>query len=227
MRVYTAVGEQGLTLPDGRSIVFRPSLYAMSQLGSPREIVQLLADIHEQPYFIEPFSFDPESQKALAAGINKKIAADHWFRMLTLSWQVMHACADSDPKAFIGEPGEGYKSYRLGAVPAEVMLVIARSLLRHGLVGPYAEKSREQIELEIAENENRKGMIEFSAIDYVSKAVAHLGMSESEAWNMTLTSFGAHWAAKFGENKEKRHSEEHDATMNWLAAVNKMRDKQK
>lgn len=227
MRVITAIGEQGLTHPDGREIVFRPSLYAMSQLGTPKEIVELFAAIHEPPYFLESMPFDTPWLKAQAEKINRKIARDHWLYMLFLSWQVLDACASTDPTPFIGEPGTKYRSYRIGLVDPEIMLVIARSLLRHGLVGPVANKSPEQLEAEAKELEDqpkKRGMVEFDALEYVSKAVTHLGLSENEAWNMTITSFGAHWAAKYGEHKEKRHSDEHDQTMKWLAAVNKVRD---
>lgn len=224
MRVITAIGEQGLTHPDGREVVFRPSLYAMSQLGTPKEIVELFAAIHERPYLIESMPFDAPGQIAAAEVVNRKIVRDHWLNMLFLSWQVMYACADVDPTPFIGEPGTGYKSYRPGLVDPEIMLVIARALLRHGLVGPVANKPPEQLEAEAAEHQGKRGIVEFDALEYVSKAVTHLGMSEAEAWNMTITSFGAHWAAKYGEHKEKRHSEEHDNTMKWLAAVNKVRN---
>lgn len=227
MRVITAIGEQGLTHPDGREVVFRPSLYAMSQLGTPKEIVELFAAIHEPPRLVESMSFDTEGQKAAAERINVKAMKDHWLHMLFLSWQVMYACADVDPAPFIGEPGSRYRSYRLGLVDPEVMLVIARSLLRHGLVGPTAQRTPEELKEAAEQHGERRGMVEFDALEYVSKAVTHLGLSESEAWNMTITSFGAHWAAKYGEHKEKRHSTEHDQTMRWLAAVNKVRDAKK
>lgn len=209
-------------MPDGRQVLFRPSLYAMTQLGSPKEIVQLFSDLHEPPRLGESFDFDTPGAKAQMGRINAQIVSRYKTDMLFLSWRVLYACADVDPKDFIGEPGTRYNSYRPGNVPPEVMLVMARTLLRHGLIGPPIEVSEEQAKA--AEGQQKKpGAIEFDAMAFVSRAVTHLGMSEDEAWNMTITSFGSHWASKYGENKEKRHSEEHDKTMAWLTEVNKAR----
>lgn len=228
MRVITSIGEQGLTHPDGRQVVLRPSLYAMTQLGSPREIVELFAELHEPPRLIQSMSWDHHSVVACAERCNKTIMRRHWLNMLFLSWQVMTACCDGDLTPFIGEPGTRYGSYRLGPVPPEAMLVMARSLLRYGLIGPIEEKTPEQLEAEADQPRDRsKFTKEFDALGFVSRAVTHLGMSEAEAWNMTVTSFSAHWQAKYGEQKEKRHSEEHDSTMKWLAEVNKLRDASK
>jgi hypothetical protein len=108
------------------------------------------------------------------------------------------------------------------------MLVMARSLLQYGLIGPMVEKSEEAKKEEADKPRDRsKFSKEFDALAFVSRAVTHLGMSEAEAWNMTVTSFSAHWQAKYGEHKEKRHSEEHDSTMKWLAKVNELRDARK
>lgn len=222
MRVITEIGEQGVTLPSGRSMRFRPSLYAMTQIGSPREIVEVFTALHEPPIFGESMPWDCDFLKQQMQKINARRARDHWRHMLFLSWQVMYACAESDPKEFIGEPGEKYASYRMGAIEPEIMLVMARSLLHHGLIGP--RQNVPQSDGKDAEPAaERRGAQEFDAMAFVSKAVAHLGVSEDEAWNMTLTSFGSHWAAKFGEHKEKRHSDEHDQTMRWLKEVNKAR----
>lgn len=223
MRVITEIGEQGLIHPDGSEIVFRPSLYAMTRLGSPKRIVEVFAEINEPPRLVVSASFDTQGAKEAAFRVNQRILKDYWRNMLFLSWEVMTACTEQDAAPFIGGPGQRYGSYRMGLVDPEIMLCIARSLLRHGLIGNPDKAAIEKAE----QDTGRKGSVEFDAMAFASKAVAHLGVSESEAWDMTITSFGAHWAAKFGENKEKRHSEEHDDTMSWLAAVNKKRNEEK
>lgn len=226
MRVITAIGEQGLELPDGRKAKLRPSFYAMTQLGEPRDIVEKFARLHSVPQLSQSMSFDTDGAKILNQEINRKILKDHWLEMLFLSWEVLTACSDDDLKPFIGEPGSRYKSYRPGLVPFEIMLALARSLLQHGIIGPIPEKSQAQIDFEATQPRDKsKYTQEFHAINYVGKAVAHLGVSEAEAWNMTLTGFAAHWEAKYGQPKERRHSEEHDETMVWLAKVNAIRNK--
>lgn len=224
MRVITAIGEQGLTLPTGESVKLRPSFYAMTQLGEPREIVEKFARLYAPPQLVQSMPFDTTGAKMLAQQINSKIVKDYWLDMLFLSWEVLTACSDQDLRPFIGEPGTRYKSYRPGPVSFEAMLVLARSLMRHGIIGPIPEKSQAQLEFEAQQPRDKsKYTDEFHSLGYVSKAVAHLGVSEEEAWNMTLTGFVAHWEAKFGEPKDKRHSEEHDDTMAWLAKVNSKR----
>lgn len=224
MRVITAIGEQGLEHPDGRTALLRPSLYAMTQLGDPARIVEVFADLHRQPQLVESMPFDTDGAKEAAARVNLSILRRHWRDMLFLSWEVMTACSDDDLTAFIGEPGSRYGSYRLGPVKPEVMLALAQSLMQHGVIGPMPKEMADPDTVKEAKQRAGNYTPEFDAMSFVSKAIAHLGMSEAEAWNLTLTGFAAHWEAKYGEPKEKRHSAEHDATMNWLEKVNAVRD---
>jgi len=219
MRVITAIGEQGLSHPDGRQALLRPSFYAMTQLGTPERIVELFAELHRAPPLIQSMSFDTIGAREQAHRVNLQLIRRHWRDMLFLSWEVMTACSDDDLTPFIGEPGSRYGSYRLGPVNPEVMLALARSLMQHGVIGPLPKSKPE------ADAPKKQGTFtkKFDALPFVSKAIAHLGLSEGEAWNLTLTGFAAHWEAKFGENKQERYSEEHDSTMNWLEQVNKLR----
>ena len=219
MRVLTEIGEQGLTLPDGRSVVLRPSFYAMTRLGDPARIVEVFAEIHQPPVLVEHMDFDLDSVKLAGDAISVTRLHRYWRSMLFLSWEIICACAEEDVTAFIGEPGSRYGSYRLGQVSPEIMLALARSLMQHGTIGPIA-KAVEHAEKAPA---NAVYVREFEALKFVSKAVAHLGVTEGEAWNMTMSSFAAHWEAKFGEQKEARYADEHTRTMDWLARVNAKR----
>jgi hypothetical protein len=227
MRVITAIGEQGLEHPDGLAALLRPSFYAMTQLGDPSRIVEVFADLHRRPGLIESMPFDTEGAKAQAERVNAQILRRHWRDMLFLSWEVMNACSEDDLAPFIGEPGSRYGSYRLGPVSPEVMLALSQSLMQHGVIGPMPKEMADPEAVKEAKQKAGNYTPEFDAMSFVSKAIAHLGLSEAEAWNLTLTGFAAHWEAKFGEPKEKRHSSEHDATMNWLEKVNALRDKRK
>lgn len=228
MRVITSIGEQGLELSDGRQVVLRPSFYAMTQLGTPAEIVEKFVAIHSGPSLVQPMSFDTEGSKIVANSINVRIRNKHWRDMLFLSWEILTACSQDDLTPFIGSPGERYGSYRMGPMPAHVMLIFARALMQHGVIGPMPKKTAEQLEAEASlPRDKSKFTQEFHAINYVSKAVTHLGMSDTEAWDLTLTAFAAYWESKYGEPKEQRHSEEHDDTMAWLKKVNEMRPPKK
>lgn len=224
MRVITSIGEQGLELTDGRCAKMRPSFYAMTQLGEPSEIVEKFVVIHSGPDQVQDMRTDTDGAKALSSQINQRLSRKHWRDMLFLSWEIMQACSEEDLTPFIGCPGSRYGSYRMGPMPASDMLVFARALMRHGVIGPMPKKTAEQLEAEAKlPRDKSKFTQEFHAINFVSKAVSHLGVSESEAWDMTLTGFAAHWQAKYGEQKEQRHSEEHDDTMAWLKKVNEKR----
>lgn len=220
MRVLTEIGEQGLS-SDSRDVVLRPSLYAMTTLGSPTEIVELFAEIHGGPEFIEHMPGDPIGARDAGDRLNVSIMRKHWRRMLFLSHEIMNACAGGESLVeFIGEPGERYGSYRLGKVPPEAMLALARNLMHHGCIGKAVEPEK-------GKSSGGGYSRSFEALHYVSLAVAHLGLTEAEAWNMTMTSFQGHWEAKHGKQKERRYVDEHDSTMNWLKAVNALRDKKK
>jgi hypothetical protein len=191
----------------------------MSSLGSPEEIVDKFARLHSSPSFMTFDDSDAYGVKMAGMEVNKQRLRDHWRDLLFLSWEVLTACTNDDLTPFIGGPGERYASYRIGPVPPEAMLALARSLMQHGIIGPMPKKQNGEPAKPAKSNYTPR----FEALSYVSKAVAHLGFSESEAWNMTMTSFAANWEAKFGESKQERHSEEHDETMAWLAKVNEQR----
>lgn len=220
MRVLTEIGEQGLSNGD-RDVLLRPSLYAMTTLGSPTEIVEIFAEIYSQPAFIEHMPDDPAGVREAGDRMNVVIMRKHWRRMLFLSHEILNACANGESLVdFIGEPGERYGSYRLGKVPPEAMLALARSLMHHGCIGKATDQEK-------GKSSGGGYSRSFEALHYVSLAVAHLSLTEAEAWNMTMTSFQGHWEAKNGKQKERRYEDEHDSTMKWLKAVNELRDKKK
>lgn len=219
MHAITQIGEQGLEHPDGTAVILRPSFRAMASLGEPEEIVEKFSRLHSSPILASVIKSDPLGVRLQCIQVNKTILRDHWREMLFLSHEIITACATDDMRKFIGEPGSRYASYRLGPVPPEVMLVLARSLMAHGIIGPMPKK----LDGEVGTPAKSSYTAKFDALFFVYKAVSILGMSEGEAWNMTMSSFAAAWNAKYGENKQERFSEEHDNTMAWLKKVNEKR----
>lgn len=217
MRVLTEIGEQGLTFGE-REVKLRPSFYAMTQLGNPEEIVELFVEIHKPPALVEHMDWDPASVRQFGDAVSVNRVNRYFRDMLFLSWQVLTACADEDISDLIGGPGTRYGSYRLGKVSPEIMLAMARSLMHHGCVGKAVQADK-------GKSSGGDYSRNFDALSFVSLAVAHLGLTEAEAWNMTMSSFQGHWEAKHGKQKERRYVDEHVRTMEWLKAVNKMRDK--
>lgn len=200
----TSIGEVGIYVGE-RCYFFRPSLAAIDSLGTPTEIVSMFAALHTGPK-LNPI-YPLESLRA------------HERDVLSLSYDVMVACCNEDITPLIGHMGSKWGSFVPGAMPVENMIPIARSLLKHGVVGalPITGKS----------NGSGDYMTEFNARDFVSMAVAHLGMSTEAAWNLTMTEFSGAMKAKFGEPEKKAPNlEKHKAAMSRLAEINKLRANQ-
>lgn len=194
MQILKEIGEVGVHI-DGETHVLRPSLYAMTQIGDPEEIVRVFAAVMQaEPEFID-------------------------------SLAVIYACADSDVSGVFGSLAtEGEKiEYQPGAAPVEHVVHIARCLLKHGVTGalpPLPPKAGEEPEYTPT----------FDAREHVAVAMAHLGLSEREAWQMTMTSFIGAMRAKFpaeaAPGSRAPSDEQVEADMDMLDRINAIRDKQ-
>lgn len=197
-------GELAVSTAD-KDWLFRPSFAAMASLGSPKEIVELYALLHSAPE-INPI-YPVSSYR-------------RWERsVLGAAYDVLAACCADDVTPLIGHIGSRYGSYVPGSMPVEHMPPLARSLMKHGITGNIKLRGKPKSE---------DYSTEFNAKDFVATAMAHLGLSEDEAWRMTMTTFAAAMRAKFGApDEEKIHdfAERHDDNMQRLAAINRIRDK--
>ena len=117
----------------------------------------------------------------------------------------------------IGHMGTRWGSFVMGAMPPQDMVHLARSLMRHGIIGLKPEG--------LPAKPVKEYTAEFNAREFVSQAVAHLGMSTAEAWNLTMTEFSGAMQSKFGK-PETIPVEEHDDAMARLAEINKLRQNQ-
>lgn len=207
--ILADIGEIGIH-KGGAVYKLRPSLYAISKLGAPAEIVRLFADLHVE----RTDKRGQTEQFALALG-------------------VLHACADSDEWAeeIIGtytpsqqEWGKAWRPgvYRPGAVNAAHVLVMARSLMVHGVIGDVEALPRNA-------DDEQNYSAEFVPRDYVAMAVAHLGMGEVEAWRMTMTSLALALRSKYppsatqSPGRNAPSSDEHDDAMAWADQLDAMR----
>ncbi|KKW67382.1 hypothetical protein AAV94_11115 [Lampropedia cohaerens] len=104
--ILTEIGEIGVHI-DGQTHILRPSLYAMTQLGSPKEIVALYAAVMDAgPRLIDCIG-------------------------------VINACTVADVSRAFGcvVDKDGKLEYQPGLAPAEDVVAIARCLLKHGVTG--------------------------------------------------------------------------------------------
>ena len=204
MRPNIEVGEIGIRTAT-RDYAFRPGLSAMAGLGFPPEIVEIFGVLHSSPA-INPY-YPVESYR-------------RWEReVLSAAYNVLSACCDDESLTeLIGHNGSRYGSYVYGAMPIEDMPHIARALMRHGVTGnakPRGKPKREEYSSE------------FSAKEHAAIAIAHLGMSEREAWDMTVSGISAAMQAKFGKPVDNIDDllDTRESDMAWLDGVNRLRDK--
>ncbi len=133
---------------------------------------------------------------------------------------VLYACCEEDISDLYGvcEPGIGGVKYTPGAAPAAHVVPLAQCLMRHGVVGVAKPLPRR------ADAEDQY-MTEFDAREHAALAMAHLGLTEREAWNMTMTGLVAALRAKFPPSAKDSPGaraptkEEHDETMAWFERV--------
>lgn len=197
--ILTDIGEVGVHW-DGRELVLRPSLYAMSQVGSPAEIVATYARLMD---------WEPSEPLPMVDALS-----------------VLFACGDADEVAEVfgvleaGEDGKFH--YTPGKVIPEDAIHIARCLIKHGVTGalpPPEEKVGEE----------REFVGEFDARGMVAMAMAHLGLNEREAWAMTMTGMIGALRAKYPpppSERGKMTRKEFDEAMEWLDKVDAQRKRE-
>jgi len=197
--ILTEIGEVGVYA--GEHVVrLRPSLYAMSRLGDPAEIVETFATVMG--------GADDEAQAR---------------RLFQAALGVIYACAseDVDPSSLFGmyEATAGSLEYVPGAAPAEHVVPLARCLLKYGVTGALPPLPRRP------GDDEPVYMKEFVARDHVAMAMAHLGVSERDAWDLTMTGMVGALRAKFPQAESNAPGakaptkEQHDATMAWFDKI--------
>lgn len=178
--VNTTIGEMGIHT-EGRDYLFRPSLYALTKIGDPKELVSIYS----------------------------KISYFNW-GSLPYALGVMTACYQGEGDLFdlIGCYREGKKKsgkipllYRPGVVPVEDVFTLAFRLLKYGMVGK-------------PKNNEGKEANSFDPCEFQAAAVAHFGLSPSEAWNLTMIEFQNIMNSKFPDkNDDIMSKKEYDALM--------------
>lgn len=195
--ILTEIGEIGVH-HNGETYILRPSLYAMTQIGNPTEVLKTYAIVMTD--FKDMKSKWHQFQEALI---------------------VINSCCEADLSEVFGYLNNDRKFVKKHASFSDV-ITIARSLLKHGITGV-------QEPLKSKEPDQSTFIKEFKASDHVSLVMAHLGVHEKDAWNMTMTSIIGAMRAKFPEPESKEPGsraptkEQHDATMEWFERVQRKR----
>ena len=212
-------GECVITAGD-RDYFFRPSLLAMSRIGDPAEIVQAFYDLCNdettpfaqraaEAYIRDEYSRFPDCvRRFMQSGLLSRKA-------LMAAHTVLTACCDDDISDLVGwmKPGKSRKRsfvWRPGSMPPESMVIVAQSLMMHGIIGKAKIRKLQR-------HESSDTTSEFRASDYIIAARNHFGISKEEAGQLTMTEFQLMLIAKYPEQKGYTREEYNNAADDYFA----------
>lgn len=203
MQALVHIGEVGVHHAGG-SLILRPSLLAMSRLGTPSEIVHTVAVVFGQGLSKAPTRFALKQQ-------------------LRAALEVWQACA---PEEADTDPVTGYFSERnnfvMGAADPADVIAVAQALLRHGVLGDPDARTQDE---EPPKDDEYSPL--FDCRKHAAFAMGHLSLGERDAWAMTMTGLRLAIEAKYpkpetpAEQSAKRAPSltEYDETMAWFDKV--------
>lgn len=203
----TEIGEMRISLSD-RSFFFKPSFRAMNEIGTPKEIVEVYARLNGIDYVaplqhVECLPFGAQMQ--VMKTISKPVYGRH---VLSAAYIVMQSCCEDDVSVLIGgwKPTPRGVRYVPGIMPVSDIIIIARNLMQHGIIGKSPLKVPERLE-----EQGKKTTNEFHASQYIISARTHFDMTRDEAENLSMTEFQMMIKNKYPEpkglTKEERAAE--------------------
>lgn len=203
----TEIGEMRISLSD-RSFFFKPSFRAMNEIGTPKEIVEVYAKLNGIDYVaplqhVEYLPFGAQMQ--VMKTISKPVYGRH---VLSAAYIVMQSCCEDDISVLIGgwKPTPRGVRYVPGTMPVSDIIIIARNLMQHGIIGKSPLKVPERLE-----EQGKKTTNEFHASQYIISARTHFDMTRDEAENLSMTEFQMMIKNKYPEpkglTKEERAAE--------------------
>lgn len=203
----TEIGEMRISLSD-RSFFFKPSFRAMNEIGTPKEIVEVYARLNGIDYVaplqhVEYLPFGAQMQ--VMKTISKPAYGRH---VLSAAYIVMQSCCEDDISVLIGgwKPTPRGVRYIPGIMPVSDIIIIARNLMQHGIIGKSPLKVPERLE-----EQGKKTTNEFHASQYIISARTHFDMTRDEAENLSMTEFQMMIKNKYPEpkglTKEERAAE--------------------
>jgi hypothetical protein len=147
---------------EGKEYVFSPTFANIDKLGTPEDVVSVYGGL---------YSLNPDV-------------------CIRAAMLVLTCCGDDDAVDVVG-----YLDAKLsrvdGVMPITEMIIIARHLMKHGIVG-NAKPSEG----------GGKFSDKFDASEYVDAAIIHFGISQVEAWSLTMTQFTRMLEMKFPSTKK-------------------------
>lgn len=208
------IGECLITFGD-RDYFFRPSFMNMSRIGEPKEIVQTFYHLHNDE-FTALMSRALDAYGQVPHWLMSYVARPQFSKQIVYSaMSVLSACCDDDVTPLTGElkPGKSGKwafVWRRGAMPVGDMILIAQSLIQHGIIGKAKVR-------QLQRHETGKATTEFNAFEYINAARNHFSVSRAEAEQLSMTEFQMLLAAKYPDQKGFTREEYNQVADDYLA----------
>ncbi|MDX7495325.1 DUF6246 family protein [Providencia stuartii] len=179
--------------------IFSPSFNAMMKIGSPSEIVDTFtvlsgSVVSEAISLLAAYSLNGGSNSSWLLKYLKKSTSR---KLLSSAMIVMQACCNKDCDELIGQwrVGRNGTTYRMGKMQISDIIVLARELMIHGVIGKVKIRKLQR-------NEGKNEFTDsFNAIEYITAARAHFGVSRDEAEKLTMSEFLMMIKAKYPEEK--------------------------
>ena len=200
---------------EGKEYFFRPSFINMTRIGDPSEIVAAFYDLHHDEVAALIHSAHQAFGMIPSWLIEHIKSSSYGRKALMAAMEVMTACCDEDVTPLIGEmrqakaSGKAFKM-KSGAMDAFEIIVIAQSLISHGVIGKAKVRKLQR-------HENNQATSEFNAFEYISAARNHFSMSREEAEQLTMTEFQLLISAKYPDQKGFTKEEYEAVTDNHFA----------
>lgn len=229
-----------------REYFFRPSFRSMTRIGEPDHIVRTFYALFNDDVAKmleaarEIHSAIPEHQRKFYAYYLGDVSLPRWAldaagsaafvrEALLSAINVIQSCCDEDVSELTGwselsRTGRRTFVWRRGALPPENLILIAQSLIMHGIIGRARVRK-------LQKNEGKVTTPEFHATEYIMAARNHFGISKEEAMELTMTEFSMMLNAKYPDQKGFTR-EEYDAVMDdddrrWQEMVERERSSRK
>ncbi len=213
MTPMAELGEFEISTPQ-HDHVLTASFANMAKIGNPAEIVDAYAVLNgmELNHVLDVIRRATEAYGAVPIWLLSALRKPaYWRQALRVSTHVLECCCEDDIAYLVGEWKPGHKGvvYRPGKMPITDIIVMARALMEHGIIGK-AKMRRLQ------KNEKTEGFTkEFVVIDYINAACMHFSMPRDEAEKLTMTRFQLLLKSKYPEEKGLTRDEYDDAMANF------------
>lgn len=136
--------------------------------------------------------------------------------------EVLWACNEDEDTGDLTGYCRTYGKWVPGKLPPEDVHILARSLMVHGVTSSLPPERPAG-----APDDRKRYTRGFQAAETAALAMAHLGLSERDAWNMTMTGVALAMRAKYHDASKptvEQQADDADETLEWLKRVNAMRE---